>query len=276
MPIRVAVVGHIEWVEFARVERVPAAGDIVHAEGPWQDVGGGGGVAAVQLAKLAGGCSLFSRLGDDPLAARVRDRLESLGVRVHAEHAGRTRRAVTLLDRDGERTITTLGERLAPSGSDPLPWGELDGADAVYFTAGDRAAVEAARRARVLVATSRVVHTLADARVQLDALVGSGSDPSEAYATGTIVPEPRLVVRTAGMSGGEYVASDGRSGRWEAERLPGPIADAYGAGDSFAAGLTFALGEGRETGAVLRFAARCGAACLMGHGPFAGQLDPLG
>ena len=28
---RVAVVGHVEWVEFARVPRLPAAGEIVHA-----------------------------------------------------------------------------------------------------------------------------------------------------------------------------------------------------------------------------------------------------
>lgn len=273
MPITAAVVGHIEWVEFARVDRVPRAGDIVHAEGSWEDVGGGGGVAAVQLAKLAGSCSLFTRLGDDRLATRVQDRLESLGVRVHAERAGRTRRALTFLDPSGERTITTLGERLAPSPSDPLPWDGLAGVDALYFTAGDPAAVAAARRARVLVATSRVVPTLADAGVELDALVGSGRDPSERYAPGAIVPEPRLVVSTGGVEGGEYVASDGRSGRWEAEPLPGPIADAYGAGDSFAAGLTFALAEGREAGEALRFAARCGAACLTGRGPFEGQLE---
>ena len=30
-PMRVAVVGHVEWVEFARVERVPDPGEIVHA-----------------------------------------------------------------------------------------------------------------------------------------------------------------------------------------------------------------------------------------------------
>ena len=29
--MRVAVVGHVEWIEFARVERVPAPGEIVHA-----------------------------------------------------------------------------------------------------------------------------------------------------------------------------------------------------------------------------------------------------
>ena len=276
MPVRVAVVGHVEWVEFAHVDRVPAAAEIAHAHDSWHDVGGGGGVAAVQLAKLAGGCSLFTRLGDDALAARVCDRLESLGVRVHAESAGRTRRALTLLDRSGERTITTVGERLAPSAADPLPWEELAAADAVYFTAGDQAALEAARRSRVLVATARAGPALSQAGVEIDVLVGSGTDHSERYIPGTIVPEPRLVVRTGGVAGGEYAASGGRSGRWEAEPLPGPLADAYGAGDSFAAGLAFALGEGRDTDAALRFAARCGAACVTGNGPFEGQLELSG
>ena len=29
--MRLAVVGHVEWVEFARVERVPKPGEIAHA-----------------------------------------------------------------------------------------------------------------------------------------------------------------------------------------------------------------------------------------------------
>src|SRR6185312_15695945 len=54
--MRVAVVGHVEWIEFARVERVPTPGEIVHASDAWQEPGGGGAVAAVQLARLAGSC----------------------------------------------------------------------------------------------------------------------------------------------------------------------------------------------------------------------------
>ena len=54
--------------------------------------------------------------------------------------------------------------------------------------------------------------------------------------------------------------------------MPGPVSDAYGCGDSFAAGLTFGLGEGRPLAGALVLAARCGAACLTGRGPFAGQL----
>ena len=54
---------------------------------------------------------------------------------------------------------------------------------------------------------------------------------------------PALIVRTEGRRGGRYETADGRSGRYEAVAPPGPVVDTYGAGDSFAAGLTFALGS---------------------------------
>ena len=69
--MRVAVVGHVEWVEFLRVPHVPAAGDIVHATDAWAEPAGGGAVAAVQLAKLAGGATFFTALGDDELGHRA-------------------------------------------------------------------------------------------------------------------------------------------------------------------------------------------------------------
>ncbi|HEV2076066.1 MAG TPA: PfkB family carbohydrate kinase, partial [Thermoleophilaceae bacterium] len=103
--MRVAVVGHVEWVEFARVERVPEPGQISHSTESFEEVGGGGAVAAAQLAKLAGSCDFLTALGDDELGRRSRERLEAGGVRVHAAPAGRTRRALTLLDPSGERTI---------------------------------------------------------------------------------------------------------------------------------------------------------------------------
>jgi ribokinase len=46
------------------------------------------------------------------------------------------------------------------------------------------------------------------------------------------------------------------------------VRDAYGCGDSFAAGLTFALGAGHAPGDALAIAAECGAACLAGDGPY--------
>jgi len=271
--MKAAVVGHVEYVEFAVVERVPKPGEIVHAEPTWSEAAGGGGVASVQLAKLAGGSLFYTALGDEELGHRAKQELEEHGVRVHAEFKNKPqRRAFTYLDSDGERTITTIHERYGPSGHDDLGWDELEGADCVYFVSGDAEAVRRARAARVLVATARSLAVLKEAGVELDALVHSSKDQGERYSAGQLDPEPELVVGTSGSEGGTWTAAEGRTGSFHAAPLPGPVADAYGAGDSFAAGLTFALGSGLDVEEALALGARCGAAAITGRGAFAGQL----
>jgi len=271
--MKAAVVGHVEYVEFASVEHVPQPGEIVHAEETWSEAAGGGSVASVQLAKLAGESLFYTALGDEELGHRAKQELEGRGVRVHCEFRDKPqRRAFTYLDSGGERTITTIHERYGPSGTDDLRWDELDGADCVYFVSGDAAALGQARRARVLVATARSLPVLKEAGVQLDALVHSSTDAGEPYSTGQLEPEPKLVVGTAGSEGGTWTAAEGRTGSFHAAPLPGPVADAYGAGDSFAAGLTFALGSGLEVKRALELASRCGAAAITGRGAFTGQL----
>src|SRR5438046_3042188 len=155
--MRVAVVGHVEWVEFARVERVPRPGEIVHALETWEEPAGGGAVAAAQLARLA----------------------------------------------------------------------------------------------RVLVARARELPTLRGAGVQLDALVGSGEDEGELYHPGELDPPPHLVVTTSGGLGGWVQPG----GPFRPAPLPGTVVDAYGCGDCFAAGLTFALGRGDTTEDAVALAA---------------------
>ena len=272
--MRAVAVGHVEWIEFARVDRVPVSGEIVHAHETWSEPGGGGTVTAVQLAKLAGGATFYTALGDDELGHRVFDELIALGLRVEAAWRDEPqRRGFVFLDSAGERTITVIGERLGPSGTDPLAWEELEGADAVYFTAGDAEAVRRARAADCLVATARALKPLAEAHVELDALVSSGKDEGERYEQGMLDPEPRLVVRTAGAAGGTWERPGGPpAGRYAATPLPGPVEDAYGCGDSFAGGLTYGLGAGLDVPDALELAARCGAACLTGKGPYGGQL----
>jgi ribokinase len=270
----VGVVGHVEFVEFLRVPHVPAAGEIVHARHAFAEPAGGGGVAAVQLARLSGAATLFTAFGDDAVGRRSAVGLERLGVRVQAVwREGSQRRAMTFVDDDGERTITVIGNRHAPTGADPLPWEELAACDAVYVTAGDPNALRAARRARVLVATPRVGPALAESGVELDAIVHSAGDPGERYAAGDLKPAPRLVVATGGLAGGAYTAADGRSGTWRAAALPGPVVDTYGAGDSFAAGLTFGLAAGLDVEDALELGARCGAVCVTGAGPYGAQLN---
>jgi ribokinase len=260
-------------MEFLRVPHLPSAGDIVHASDAWSEPGGGGSVAVVQLAKLARGASFFTALGDDELGHRSASELSAMGVSVRAVFRPEPqRRGVTFIDDAGERTITVFGERMGPHAADPLPWDDLAEADAVYLTAADVEAVRRARRARVLVATSRVVPLLAQAGVELDALVGSAADPAERYEPGQIVPEPRLLARTAGAAGGIYAVRGEAARAFEPAPLPGPVVDTYGAGDSFAAGLTFGLGAGMTVTDAIALAARCGAAVVTGRGPYPGQL----
>ncbi|MDX6677525.1 MAG: ribokinase [Solirubrobacteraceae bacterium] len=289
MTARVGVVGHVEWVQFARVSHVPAAGEIIHASATFAEPGGGGAVAAVQLCRLAGSAVFMTALGQGPDAERAGAELrERFGVTVHAgERSGPQRRTFTFLDDAAERTITVLGERIVPHASDPLPWAALGELDAIYLTGGDPGAVRAARAARVLVATPRAMAALIGSGVRLDVLVGSDNDPGEAYGPGTLDPPPLVVVRTRGGDGGSWeVAGDAvdappvpwlvageRSGSWRATPLPGPPVDAYGCGDAFAAALAYGLGAGMMLREAIELAARCGAAVLCGRGPYGAMLE---
>jgi ribokinase len=230
-------------------------------------------VAAVQLLRLAGSVTFFTALGADELGRWARRELESMGVRVEAVlREEPQRRAFTFVDSAGERTITVIGDRMVPRRADPLPWDDLAAYDAVYVTGGDAEAVRAARRARVLVATPRGLEALVESGVELDALVGSGEDAGERFRPSDLDPPPRLVVRTAGAGGGTFEVRGGAAGHFPAAPLPGPVVDAYGCGDSFAAGLTFGLGAQLDVTEALAVAARCGAASLTGRGAYAGQL----
>ena len=262
--MKLAVVGHVEWIEFLRVEAVPRPGEIVNANEIWAEPAGGGGVAAVELARLAGESTLYCLLGGDGLGTQARTRLEAAGVKVHsADSETEQRRGFCYVDEAGERTITVIGEKPRPKGGEgTLPWERLDDADGVYFTAGDAEAVRQARRARVLVATARELPTLHAAGVELDALVASGEDDAERYQAGDLDPPPKLVVSTAGSLGGW--AQPG--GPYKPSVAPGPYEDAYGAGDCFAAGLTFALAKGMEIPDALAFASDRGALALTRRG----------
>jgi ribokinase len=269
--VKVAVVGHVEWVEFAPVERVPRPGEITQAGKTWEEAGGGGAVAALQLARLAGAATLYTALGDDDLGRRAKAELEAQGMRVAAAwRAEAQRRGFVFVDSEGERTITVIGPKHSPHSDDPLPWDELDETDAVYYTARDVTALRQARRARVLVATARELPTLREAGVELDALVRSGADAGERYEPGSLDPPPRLVVSTGGPRGGTYIRRGSEAGTFAAAARPGPRVDDYGAGDCFAAGLTYGLVRERSLEDALALASACGAAATTGPGVHVG------
>jgi len=83
-------------------------------------------------------CDFFTAVGDDDLAERALSDLAQRGVAVHAaRRTGRTRRALVLAGRAGERTIVVHGARHHPRVADDLPWHLLESADCAVFTAGD-------------------------------------------------------------------------------------------------------------------------------------------
>lgn len=270
-PLNLAVVGHVEMVSFVEVAQLPSVGSITTAKAFHQCPAGGGAVVAVQLARLSGQkVRFFTALGRDATGEQAASELTAMGLELHvAWREAPTRQAITFIDADGERTITVIGERLAANGNDALPWEALSDCDGVFVTAGDAAALRQARRAKVLTATPRTrLAVLQEAGVQLDALIGSALDPAETYRDGDLNPAPTLVFRTEGARGGQVDPG----GRFLAPQRELPVADTYGAGDSFAAGVTAALAAQWPLAAAISLGCHCGAACLDGKGPYGGQL----
>ena len=143
-------------VEFVRVDRVPLAGEIVEGSAFLEEPAGGGAVAAVQMARLAGACDFFTALGDDALARRSIARLSALGVTVHAaKRPEPTRRGWVYADVQGERTITVIGKKLVPALDDPAVVGRPRRGGRLFFVAGGEGCSSARGRRSFLGATTR-------------------------------------------------------------------------------------------------------------------------
>jgi ribokinase len=266
-PLQLAVVGHLEWVNFLAVNALPQAGVISRAHRSLEEPAGAGAVVAVQLARLSRRPVLFfTALGRDAHGERSEARLRELGVEpVVAWREQPTRRGISLVDGSGDRAITVIGERLTPLASDPLDWERLEDCDGVFVSASDAAGLRLARQARVLTATPRLrLPLLQDARVKLDALIGSGLDADEQIPLDALDPAPALTIATEGAAGGTLTPG----GRYSPEPLPGPLVESYGCGDSFAAGITAGLAAGWTVDAAVTLGARCGAACASRFGPY--------
>ncbi|MFO8238259.1 MAG: PfkB family carbohydrate kinase [Prochlorococcaceae cyanobacterium] len=270
-PLQLAVVGHVEVVSFVMVERLPQAGLVQTARRCLELPGGAGAVAAVQLARLSGGpVRFFTALGRDAVGKAAAAALAELGLDLEvAWRDAPTRRGISLCDGSGERSIVVIGERLGPRASDPLPWPELAQCDGLFASAADAQALRLARSARVLTATPRLrLPVLREAGVALDALIGSALDPAEQVPPGALKPPPALRIATAGGAGGHAEPL----GPFAAPPRQRPVLDSYGAGDSFAAGVTAGLAAGWSAHQAISLGCHCGSACLDGLGPYASQL----
>jgi ribokinase len=266
------VVGHVEWITHG-TGLMPRPGEIRYLGDPFEEPAGGGGVSAAQVAKLGAETLFYTALGSDEAGRASADRLGEVGVTVLAAvHGGPQTRGIAAVDESADRAILVIGGPTSARIDDPLPWDDLAGCDAAFFTGHDPATVMAARRARSLVVTSRRLAQLVESGVRCDALIASAGDPTEAVDPDRLPVAPGAIVWTEGAAGGRFVTDDGRRGRWDPAPLPGPPVDSYGCGDSFAAGLTVGLARGLDLEGALELGARCGAHCLTGRGALGAQL----
>jgi ribokinase len=270
-PRRVAVVGHVEHVTIARVPALPARGDIVHIDHPLTFPGGGGGVAFAQLARSTADAFLFTAFGSGDAGSEAAREIARSG-RIHAAARDvKHPRSVVLVTPDGERTIIVIGAPLHPRADDALPWVVLASCDAVYFTGEDPATLHAARAARVLVVTARRREALVRSGVRADVVVGSARDPREASSLADYPVPPGALVLTEGALGGRIETAAGTA-RFAASPAPPVIGAAYGAGDTFAAALTWYVAAGLPVPEACARAGVHGAAVLAGLDPRDGQL----
>jgi ribokinase len=256
-PLRLAVIGHVEWVTHTDAPFIPGPGEIVHLTDPLEQPAGGGAVTAVALARHGADVVLYTALGNDGL---TRPALERLGVRVLAvERDVPQTRALVMREAGGERTIAVVGANLFPTADDPLPWNELGDYDGAYFTGLDPRTLVAARAAPVLVVTARRFDSLVESGVRADALIGSARDRGERYDLDRLSVAPDHVIVTDGPRGGTG---------YQAVEPPGPLVDAYGAGDTFLAGVLHGLAERRTLAEALRRGATWAAEALTWRGAY--------
>jgi ribokinase len=264
---RVAVIGHVEWVQHARLREPLERGAIVQLHDTFEEPAGGGGVAARALPSLGADTRFYTALGNDAAAETSERLLRADGCELRvARRANPQARVTTLAEPSGERTILLHGANDHPEIEDPLGWDELAEFDGVFYTGDDPRTVVAARRAPILVVTARRLASVVASRVQVDVLAASARDRGERYDLADLPVRPRLCVWSEGADGGRYLAEDGSAGRWEAAPAPGRIVDTYGAGDVFMAALTLELARGAQRDEALARAAQAGAAQLTRRG----------
>lgn len=265
MSVTVAVIGHCEWVTHAR-GTLPGVGEIVHLSDAYDEAAGGGADTAAAVADLGVRSRFFTAVGNDATADAVGRALAAAGIEVVAvERPIPHPRAFTVIDPSGERSIMVTGGRITPTIDDPLPWNELSRCDAAYFIGDDPRTLIAARAARHLVVAARRMSALIESAVAADVIIASATDSDEAFDPGQLPVPPRAVVITEAEKGGRIVVA-GREVRFDAVPLDGPLVDTYGAGDSFAAGLTVGLARGLPLDEAAHLGARAAVRALTNRG----------
>ncbi|WP_331767898.1 ribokinase [Embleya sp. NBC_00896] len=304
---RVVVVGSLNMDVVVRVRVLPAPGETVSGEDAVRGAGGKGANQAVAAARLGAAVRLVGLLGDDPFGTELRDRLVAEGVDDSAVGTvdGASGVALIVVQHDGENAITLspganrrLDEAALAAVTDG---GVAEAADALLLqlevpVATVLAAARAARAAGVptvlnaaplppfddvLRALLGETDVLVVNETEAAGLLGAAGIPAvpdwAAQADALRALGPDLVVITLGAEGA--VAADGHEHVAQGG-FPVAAVDTVGAGDSFCAELTLALGAHADPAEALRRACAAGALATTRHGaqsalPTRAEVDAL-
>mgnify|MGYP001208840462 FL=1 len=262
-----AVVGHVEWMNFLKVDQLPKPGVISHSEKSIEYPAGGGSVIAKTLSELTNNqVHFFTSLGNDYYGEQSFKILSNYGIRLHVAWRDKpTRKGFSLIDSNGERSITVIGERLAPTYKDKLDWNLFEKMDGIFITASDSEIFKKARIADSLCTTPRVgLNIINKSNVLLDGLIGSNLDPGEVFSLSDISIKPKLIIKTEGENGGILYPG----GRYEALINTKQKIDSYGCGDAFAAGILYGLSSKWSIDKILSLAKLLGRDASECFGPY--------
>ena len=262
-----AVVGHVEWINFLKVDQLPKPGVISHSEKSIEYPAGGGSVIAKTLSELTNNqVHFFTSLGNDYYGEQSFKILSNYGIRLHVAWRDKpTRKGFSLIDSNGERSITVIGERLAPTYKDKLDWNLFEKMDGIFITASDSEIFKKARIADSLCTTPRVgINIINKSNVFLDGLIGSNLDPGEVFSLSDISIKPKLIIKTEGENGGILYPG----GRYEALINAKQKIDSYGCGDAFAAGILYGLSSKWNIDKILSLAKLLGRDASECFGPY--------
>ena len=262
-----AVVGHVEWMNFLKVDQLPKPGVISHSEKSIAYPAGGGSVIAKTLSELTNNqVHFFTSLGNDYYGEQSYKILSNYGISLHVAWRDKpTRKGFSLIDSNGERSITVIGERLAPTYKDKLDWNLFEKMDGIFITASDSEIFKKARIADSLCTTPRVgINIINKSNVFLDGLIGSNLDPGEVFSLSDISIRPKLIIKTEGEKGGILYPG----GRYKALINTKQKIDSYGCGDAFAAGILYGLSSKWSIDKILSLAKLLGRDASECFGPY--------
>ncbi len=265
--LKFAVIGHIEWINFLKVDSLPKPGIISHSDISLEYPAGGGALIAKTLHELTNNeVHFFTSLGTDYYGRESVRFFDEIGLKLHVAWRDKpTRKGFSLIDNNRERSITIIGERLSPSYKDDLDWHLLKEMDGIFITAGDINLFKKARKAKVLCSTPRVgISTINESNIILDGLIGSNLDPHEYFSLSDLSHKHKLIIKTEGENGGFSIPG----GKYSAINNQNVLKDSYGCGDSFAAGILYGLSSCWSIEKTINLGKVLGRNCIEHFGPY--------